>query len=223
MEVVMFIQGIRGIGADPDRLRESIQLWGHDIGPGAVGWLGSTGGITKDGTFVALMRFDAKQSMLRNRARSVQHNWFVRNLSALFPQEVEFDDSVEVWTTWGGGSDDAGFVRVVRGRVDDEQRLRDLDGELAALADGTRPGGVIGGVVALHGGGEFTRATYFASARAAGEDHGGAAYRRITAAQAALSVRSTTFDLHRPWFQSPGGVERGELVVRADLSESSAS
>ena len=49
----MFIQVIQGKVADAEGLRAAMDRWGRDLQPGATGWLGTTGGITDDGTFVA--------------------------------------------------------------------------------------------------------------------------------------------------------------------------
>jgi hypothetical protein len=52
----MFIQVIQGKVADADGLPAAIDRWGRDLQPGATGWLGTTGGITDDDTFVATVR-----------------------------------------------------------------------------------------------------------------------------------------------------------------------
>ena len=42
----------------------------------------------------------------------------------MFDGPVEFHDSDDVTLLFDGGSDDAGFVQVIRGKVDDAARLR---------------------------------------------------------------------------------------------------
>ena len=53
----MFVQIIQGKASDPEQLRAALDRWVRDLAPGAVGWLGSTGGVTEDGRFIALARF----------------------------------------------------------------------------------------------------------------------------------------------------------------------
>ena len=57
----MFIQVIQGRCSDADRLRKQLDVWERDLAPGADGFLGSTGGLTDDGTFVAVVRFDSRE------------------------------------------------------------------------------------------------------------------------------------------------------------------
>ena len=57
----MFIQVIQERCSDADRLRKQLDVWERDLAPGADGFLGSTGGLTDDGTFVAVVRFDSRE------------------------------------------------------------------------------------------------------------------------------------------------------------------
>ena len=64
---------------------------------------------------------------------------------------------------FGGGSNDAGFVQVMQGRVKDQDEMRRRDKEMQPELRKMRPD-IIGGVTAFHGdGGGFTSATYFTS------------------------------------------------------------
>ena len=46
----MYIQVIQGRCNDADRLKKQLDLWEQTIADGADGWLGSTSGVTDDGT-----------------------------------------------------------------------------------------------------------------------------------------------------------------------------
>ena len=57
----MFVQVIQGNVSDAARVRALLDRWVAEVAPGAVGWLGSTSGVTDDGRLVALLevlRFD---------------------------------------------------------------------------------------------------------------------------------------------------------------------
>nr|MBA3621905.1 hypothetical protein [Euzebyales bacterium] len=74
-----------------------------------------------------------------------------------------FHDCTLVDLVNDGGSDDAGFVQVIQGKVTDVDRARELDRETQDQMNDVRPD-VIGGVVAWHPqDGRFTNAMYFTS------------------------------------------------------------
>ena len=113
----MFIQVIQGRCNDADRLKKQLDLWEQTIADGADGWLGSTGGVTDDGTSVAVVRFESRAAGRRQlgapgAGRVVAGDGQpASTASSAFP---DYDDAFE-WL--GGGSDDAGFVQVMRGKV----------------------------------------------------------------------------------------------------------
>jgi hypothetical protein len=49
-EVNMFVQVIQGHVSDAAQVRAQLDRWVEEVAPGAVGWLGSTSGVTDDGT-----------------------------------------------------------------------------------------------------------------------------------------------------------------------------
>ena len=55
----MFAQVIQGQVGDAAALRGAIDRWVQNVSPGAIGWLGSTGGVTEDGRFIAIVRFES--------------------------------------------------------------------------------------------------------------------------------------------------------------------
>src|SRR6266545_2271406 len=65
----MFVQVIRGQVSDADQVHAALDQWMRDLAPGATGWLGSTAGVTEDGRFIALVRFESADAARRNSDR----------------------------------------------------------------------------------------------------------------------------------------------------------
>ena len=65
----MFIQIIQGRCHDTDRMHQLSDEWRDELGPGAEGWLGGTYGVTDDGEFVAVVRFESREAATRNSTR----------------------------------------------------------------------------------------------------------------------------------------------------------
>lgn len=165
-----FVQVILGKvgGADArSEIKAMLDRWATDLAPGATGWLGSTAGVAEDGTFVASARFASEQAARANSDRPEQHQWWMET-SKLFSGEVTFHDCTQTDEFLRGGSDDAGFVQVIRGRVADIEKMRRLNERFSALtAAGKGRSDVIGGVVAIHDGDRFTQVVYFTTLQAA--------------------------------------------------------
>jgi hypothetical protein len=157
----MFIQVIKGHIDDPSALRAGMQRWIRDLAPQATGWLGSTTGVTGDGTAVALARFESDEAARRNSERPEQHEWWMET-AKLFTGDITFQDSREVRTMGAGASADAGFVQVIQGRYTDVTAAIEMMTSLLEPLQRLRPD-VLGGELCLHDGGRFTQAMYFTS------------------------------------------------------------
>ena len=72
----MFAQVMRGRTSNPEGLRAAMDRWMVDLRPGAVGWLGSTAGVTDDGMAVAVARFESAEAAGRNSRRPEQTAWW---------------------------------------------------------------------------------------------------------------------------------------------------
>lgn len=163
----MFIQVITGTVTDPEGFRRQIERWQEDARPGAVGYLGTTAGVTDDGRFIVLARFESEAAARVNSERYEQGAWWAETEKCL--DRVTFLDSSQITTLLGGGSDAAGFVQVMRGRVTDPAKLAALEGRLGefeAAMHQARPD-VLGEVMAIHPDGTYTDAIYFRSEAAA--------------------------------------------------------
>ena len=55
----MFVQVIKGKVSDSSAIRATLDKWLSELAPGATGWLGSTTGVTDDGTLIGIVRFDS--------------------------------------------------------------------------------------------------------------------------------------------------------------------
>src|SRR5690348_2273573 len=104
----MFVQVLRGQVSDPEQVRDALGRWMEQLADGATGWLGSTAGVTEDGRFIALARFESEQAARRNSDRPEQNQWWMET-SKLFTGEVTFRDSSDVTVDVAGEPDKAGF------------------------------------------------------------------------------------------------------------------
>src|SRR5258708_40266369 len=91
----MFVQVIRGQVSDPEQVHAALDLWSGQLAAGAPGWLGSTAGVTGDGRFVALARFESEAAARRNSDRPEQGQWGTE-ATRRFPGEGMFRDSSDL-------------------------------------------------------------------------------------------------------------------------------
>ncbi len=140
----MFVQLIEGRVSDRAGLRRQMDRWMTELRPGAGGYVGSTAGVTDDGNGIVLARFESAAEAQANSERSEQGEWWAET-ERCFDGDVTFADSEDVETFLAGGSDDAGFVQVMKDRGVDRDRLRALDDTFAEHASSFRPD-LIGGL-----------------------------------------------------------------------------
>jgi hypothetical protein len=203
-EIGMFVQVIRGRASEPGALHERFESWEADLASDAEGWVGTTAGVTDDGEFIALVRFESEAAARRNSDRPEQGAWWQETEPLL--DDVVFHDTDDVVVWLGGADTGAEFVQVMEGQVLDRVQARQLmDGMEESVAE-VRPD-VIGSVLAIHGD-RFTQAVYFTdeeSARAGerrdDERQDDEEMRRFAAA---VDVRSY-LDLRAPWHQVAAG------------------
>jgi hypothetical protein len=201
----MFIQVIRGQVSDPGQLRDALDRWAEQLAAGATGWLGSTAGVTEDGRFMGLARFESEQAARRNSDRPEQHQWWMET-SKLFTGEVTFRDSSDVTVDVAGKPDRAGFVQVMQGRGSDQERAKELMAQNPDEWAAFRPD-VIASVAVGHQGGAYTMAMYFTSEQAAREGERKEPPPELRAQMEEMDKLSVGepefFDLKQPWFYSP--------------------
>ena len=160
----MFVQVISGKVTDPEAMQRASDRWERDLRPGAIGYLGTTIGVTDDNHFVVLARFESPEAAAKNSARPEQGEWWSDMQQHV--SDVVVHDCSRVETLFGGGKDDAGFVQVMQGRIKDTAKADAFFGKSAEaekLLGSARPD-VIGEVIALHDDGDtYTDAVYFSS------------------------------------------------------------
>lgn len=133
----MFVQVIEGRVSDREGLRRQMDKWMSDLRPGATGFLGSTAGVTEDGKGIALARFESAAAAKANSERPEQGAWW-NETAKCYSGDVTFTDSEDTETFLGGGSNDAGFVQVMRGTADRDE-LRAMDAAFEQVAGSWRP------------------------------------------------------------------------------------
>lgn len=201
----MFVQVMQGQVSDAGQLRAAFDRWAEELAPGAAGWIGSTAGVTDDGRFIALARFESEEAARRNSDRPAQDQWWTET-AGLFTGEATFRDSSDVTIDVVGDPDHAGFVQVMQGRGSDPDRARELQEQDLAEWAAFRPD-VLGSVGVGHDGGAYTMAIYFTSEEAAREGERKEPPPELKAQMDemnALNVGEPAFfDLTEPWLYAP--------------------
>jgi hypothetical protein len=202
----MFVQVVQGQVADAQQVREAGERWLRELQPGSIGWLGTTSGVTADGTAVIVARFESAEAARRNSDRPEQTQWWMET-SKLFAGDVAFHDCPEVYEVGAGGSDRAGFVQVIQGRTSDPDRARSLLTRSDETLREFRPD-VIGGLICVHGdnSGDFTQVFYFTSeqeARAGERKEPTPQVQALMADMQDLFTDMKYYDLTRPYLDSP--------------------
>lgn len=155
----MFVQVVRGVVENPAATFARLDDWLEHLAPGADGWLGTTAAITTDHELVSFVRFASAADARRNSDRVEQGLWWAGSV-LLFTGDVVFDNYDDVEILGDGGSDAAGSVEVLLGRVRPGRAGSGLKGRLAGLtADPAL--GAIGGLLCRHDDGQFAHAVWF--------------------------------------------------------------
>lgn len=195
----MFVQMIQGPCTRQEETRQWLDTWHRDLAPGATGWLGGTHGFTDDGQLIGVIRFDSRESAMANSQRPEQGEWASR-LMELMDGPMEFHDCDDVTLLMDGGSDDAGFVQIIRGRVDDPSRLKAMMADTTTLHQ-MRPD-ILGGMLAIEDDGSFIETIAFTSEDAAREGEKVEPPPEVRSELEYAMASATFYDLHRPWFES---------------------
>jgi hypothetical protein len=201
----MFIQVIQGQVADARAVKGALELWQRYVAPGAHGWLGSTVGVTDDGRLIGVVRFSTPDKARRNDHRQEQiRGW--ANFSRLFTAGPTLSDSDDVALDLVGDPDQAGFVQIIRGRVTNPERARELMTQGSTDRAAFRPD-ILGSIHALRPDGGYTMCTYFTSEAEAREGERKEPPPALKAQMDEMSDLLTGppefFDLKQPWLMSP--------------------
>jgi len=201
----MFVQVIRGQVSEPQHARAAVERWVRDLAPGASGWLGTTAGVTEDGRFVALARFESPDAARRSGDRPEQDAWW-SDVSQGFTGDVTVDDSQDVMTEVVGDPDNAGFVQVMHGRATAPRRARGIMAETSGRTRNFRPE-ILGSLYVQQDDGGFTMAVYFTSEQEAREGEREEPRPELAAQMEELNSLAAGplefLDLKDPWLHSP--------------------
>ena len=197
----MFIQIMQGKCSKQDEMRAMTERWTSELAPGATGWLGGTFGFTDDGQAIAVVRFESKEAAAANSERPEQAAWWTE-VEKLYDGPVEFHDCDRVTLMMDGGSDAAGFVQVIRGKLDDPDAMESGMRDMEALLHEVRPE-ILGATLAIEDDGTFIETIAFTNESAAREGE-----RKEVPEAAAEGLRQFNemihdvqyLDLHQPWF-----------------------
>ena len=195
----MFIQIIQGRCSRQDEMHALADEWREKLSAGADGWLGGTYGFTDDGMFMGVIRFEDREKAMSNSKRPEQGEWADR-MAALCDGPVEFHDSDDVTLLLGGGSDDAKFVQIIRGKVEDPSRLK------AMLADGQmlhemRPD-ILGATLAIEPDGTYTETVAFSDEESARKGEMVMPPEEVRSELEYAMAGAAFYDLHHPWFET---------------------
>jgi hypothetical protein len=201
----MFVQVIQGKVSDAAEAHMALDQWAEELAPGATGWLGATAGVTPDGQFVAMARFETEEAARRNSDRPEQDQWWAQT-SKLFTDEPTFRESTDVDIDLHGDPDQARFVQMIQGRSSDPARARELMSDNPDPWAAFRPE-ILGSVGAGHDDGAYTAVLYFTSeadAREGEQKEPPAELQAQMDEMGKLEVGEPTFfDIKEPWLYSP--------------------
>jgi hypothetical protein len=189
----VFIQIIQGKCTKPDELHALADRWRTELSSGATGWLGGTYGFTDDDMFVGVVRFDSRESAMANSARPEQSAW-AEEFSACMDGPITFHDCDDVTLMMDGGSDAAGFVQVIRGKVDDPTPLKAMMGNTTTLHE-MRPE-ILGASLAIEEDGTFTETVAFTTEAAAREGEKMEPPEDVRKMLESMMANATFYDLH---------------------------
>jgi hypothetical protein len=203
----VFIQIIQGKCTKQDEMHARFDTWLRDLAPSAPGWLGGTFGFTDDDMFVGVVRFEDKAKAMTNSDRPEQGRWWAET-ERLFDGPVEFHNADKVLLMLEGGSDDAQFVQIIQGKLDDPALLEAEMADMTNMLHQERPE-ILGSTFAIEEDGTFTEAVFFTDEKTARQGEAKAMPNREDVRHLMEDWRRIThdvryLDLHHPWFASRG-------------------
>ena len=200
----MYLQLTVGRAADPDELGRQLERWERELAAGAQGWLGSTGGVTPDGRFVLVHRFDSAEAAGASSERPAHQAWWSMTEAALEgpPTRLQTGDVAVVHAQQPAVS---GFAQVMWTRVKDRARFEELEAAFTTSFIELRPD-FLAGYRAWFPNGSVAAVDYF---RSEAEARAGEA-REMPDQLAAgfeewMSLMEGTewYDLPDPWLAAP--------------------
>jgi hypothetical protein len=135
----MYIQMVTGRCSRPDEMRQLVDGWCAQMAD-QPGWLGGTYGFTDDQRIVGVVRLESADACKEACARPDAAMWWAA-AEAMFDGGCQIHESEDVSIMLQGGSDDAGFVQVMCGRVSDAEKFKHLmrDQQMTSMLHEARP------------------------------------------------------------------------------------
>jgi hypothetical protein len=197
----VFIQMVQGRCSRQDDLRRVVDDWCTSMAS-QPGRLGGTYGFTDDSTFIGVVRFDSQDACARASELDDAGMWWAA-AAQCFDSSPELHESSDVTMMLNGGSDDAGFVQLMRGRVGNVDKLRRMTGdtEMTNMLRQARPD-IIGATLAIEDDGHFIETIAFTSEAEAREREQMEMPAEVAGDMAEAMAEVEYLDLHRPWFRS---------------------
>lgn len=195
----MFIQMVQGACAQQDDMRMLVDDWCGSMAE-RPGWLGGTYGFTDSGDFVGVVRFETAAACRDYRETDDAALWWA-SACEMFDGNPEIHQSEDVSIMLDGGADDAGFVQVMRGRVGDADKLRQLmtDQEMTSMLHEARPD-IIGATLMIEDDGHFTETIAFTDEESARRGEQLEMPAEVAEEFQSAMAEVQYLDLHKPWF-----------------------
>jgi hypothetical protein len=191
---------VEGRCSRTDEMRGLVDDWCGSMAD-RPGWLGGTYGFTDDGRFVGVVRFDS-QTACREYAGAPEAPMWWAGAEALFDEHCRIHESADVSMMLDGGSDSAGFVQVMCGRITDADKLRHMmDTEMTSMLHQARPE-IIGATMAMEPDGTFVETVAFTSEDDARHGEQAEMPDEVRADLQSAMADVEYLDLHQPWFAS---------------------
>jgi len=192
----MFVQIIEGTTSNPDALIAAGDAWQEEVRPNAIGYLGVTSGVAGGGKAFTIVRFQDEASARANSELPEQGAWFEKHLATAYDSPPTFTESSDIDEFMGGGSNDAGFVQVMKSTGVDRAEIERLDKVFEKFAD-ARPD-ILGGLRAWTGPDSCVDVMYFTSEADARKGEGSTEFSEHAVAYGELFGETTFTDLRDP-------------------------
>ena len=195
----MFMQVVQARTKDKAGVKEMWDRWNREVQPAASGYLGATGGVTENGDLIVIARFESAEAAERNNNIPEQQQWY-SEFEKYIEGEPTFTNYTNVQLQEEGGSDDAGFVQVIRTKGGDPEAFMKIDAELAPKMKELRPD-VIGGITGYETD-DATSVIYFTSEEEARKNESNPEFQELAKRYMELQGESAFYDLKDPWLAS---------------------
>ena len=195
----MFVQVVQGKAKDKAGVKEMWERWDKEVKPAAQGYFGATGGVTDNGDLIVVARFDSAEAAERNNNIPEQQQWY-SEFEKYVEGEPSFTNYTNVDLSDGGGSDDAGFVQVIRVKGGDAEAFKAIDEEIGPKMKELRPD-VIGSVNAWEGD-DVTTTIYFTSEAEARKNESNPEFQELSKRYMQMTGEPSFYDLTDPWLAS---------------------